>query len=43
MLFDLSKLKVTEKVTKEIVTIPIHPSLKNSEVNYIIKTINQLI
>ena len=37
------KLKVTEKVTKEIVTIPIHPSLKNSEVNYIIKTINQLI
>ena len=37
------KLKVTEKVTKEIVTIPIHPSLKNSEINYIIKTINQLI
>ena len=37
------KLKVTEKVTKEIVTIPIHPSLKNSEVNYIIKTINQLV
>ena len=37
------KLKVTEKVTKEIVTIPIHPSLKNSEVDYIIKTINQLI
>ena len=37
------KLKVTEKVTKEIVTIPIHPSLKNSEIDYIIKTINQLI
>ena len=37
------KLKVTEKVTKEIVTIPIHPSLKNSEINYIIKTINQLV
>ena len=37
------KLKVTEKVTKEIVTIPIHPSLKDSEINYIIKTVNQLI
>ena len=33
----------TEKVTKEIVTIPIHPSLKDSEINYIIKTVNQLI
>ena len=37
------KLKVTEKVTKEIVTIPIHVKLKNSEINYIIKTVNQLI
>ena len=38
-----TKLKVTEKVTKEIVTIPIHVKLKNSEINYIIKTVNQLI
>ena len=38
-----TKLKVTEKVTKEIVTIHIHVKLKNSEINYIIKTVNQLI
>ena len=36
------KLKITEKVSKEIVSIPIHPNLKNSEVDYIIRCINKI-
>ncbi len=38
-----TRLNVTERITKEIVTIPIHPSLTNKEVNFIIKNINDLI
>jgi len=36
------KLPITEKVTKEIVSIPIHPSLDESDVDKVIKTVNQL-
>ena len=37
------KLPITEKIGKEIVTIPIHPNLTYSEINFIIKTINKFI
>ena len=36
-----SSLPITEKIGKQIVTIPIHPNLKSSEINKIIFTINQ--
>ena len=35
------KLPLTEKITKEIVTIPIHPNLTQSQINYIVKIINK--
>lgn len=38
-----NKLPVTEKIGKEIVTIPIHPNLKSSDVNKIISKINRFI
>ena len=34
------KLPITEKIGKEIVTLPTHPNLKESDINFIIKTIN---
>ena len=34
------KLPITEKIGKEIVTIPIHPNLTGSQIDYIVKTIN---
>ena len=34
-------LPVTEKVGKQIVTIPIHPNLKNNEINRIINLVNK--
>lgn len=37
-----TKLPVTEKIGNEIVTIPIHPNLNNSDVDLIIKSINRL-
>ena len=37
------KLDITEKISKQIVTIPIYPTLSNNEVNFIIKNINNLI
>ena len=37
------QLPVTEKIGKEIVTIPIHPNLKASEINKIISTINRFL
>jgi dTDP-4-amino-4,6-dideoxygalactose transaminase len=37
------KLPITEKIGKEIVTIPIHPNLTSSEINKIISTINHFI
>ena len=37
------KTPITEKISKEIVTIPIHPNLKKSEINRIVKTINSII
>ena len=37
----LVKLPITEKISKEIVTIPIHPNLTNSQIDYIVKTINR--
>ena len=36
-------LPITEKICKEIVSIPIHPNLIEKNVNYIIKTINEII
>ncbi len=35
-----NKLPITEKIGKEIITIPIHPNLTSSEINKIILTIN---
>ena len=35
------KLPITEKIGKEIVTIPIHPNLTNSQIDYIVKTVNR--
>lgn len=36
------KLLTTNKISKKIVTIPIHPGLSNKQVDYIIKTVNLL-
>ena len=36
------KLPITDKVGKQIVTIPIHPQLTNKEISHIIKTVNEL-
>jgi perosamine synthetase len=35
------KLPITEKIGKEIVSIPIHPNLSNSEIEKIIKSVNK--
>ena len=35
------KLPITEKIAKDIVTVPIHPNLTDSQIDYIIKTINR--
>jgi len=35
------KLPITEKIAKEIVTVPIHPNLTQSQIDYIVKTINK--
>ena len=35
------KLKNTDTLSKQIVTLPIYPSLKNSEINFIIKIIKK--
>ena len=35
------KLPLTEKIAKEIVTIPIHPNLTESQIDYIVKTANR--
>ncbi len=35
-------LPITEKIGNEIVTIPIHPNLNESEIDFIIKSINQI-
>jgi dTDP-4-amino-4,6-dideoxygalactose transaminase len=37
------KLPLTESISKEIVSIPIHPNITNEQVSYIIEHINQLI
>ena len=36
------KLPITEKVGKEIVTIPNHPNLSENDVTRIIKSVNKL-
>ena len=36
-----NKILNTEKAGKEIVTIPIHPNLTKSQIDYIVKTINK--
>jgi perosamine synthetase len=38
-----SKLNITEKISKQIVTIPIHPRLTNDDVKFIIKSVNELL
>jgi dTDP-4-amino-4,6-dideoxygalactose transaminase len=35
-------LKITEKISKEIVSIPIHPNLKENEIDFIINCINKI-
>ena len=35
------KLPLTEKISNEIVTIPIHPNLTGSQIDYIVKTVNR--
>ena len=35
------KLPLTEKIANEIVTIPIHPNLTGSQIDYIVKTVNR--
>ena len=35
------KLPITEKIAKEIVTVPIHPNLTQSQIDYIVKIINK--
>ena len=35
------KLPLTEKIAKEIVTIPIHPNLTGSQIDNIVKTVNR--
>ena len=35
------KLPLTEKIAKKIVTIPIHPNLTGSQIDYIVKTVNR--
>ena len=37
------KLVMTEKISKQIVTIPIHPMLTNRDVSFIIKSVNELL
>ena len=37
------KLPLTEKIAKEIVTIPIHPNLTESQIDYIVKTANRFL
>jgi dTDP-4-amino-4,6-dideoxygalactose transaminase len=34
------KLKVTEEISKKIVSLPTHPNLKKNDINFIIKSIN---
>jgi len=36
-----SKLPITEKISKQIVSIPIHPNLSNAQIDKIITTINK--
>jgi len=36
-----TNLPITEKIGREIVSIPIHPNLSNSDVDYIIKKVNE--
>jgi len=38
---DSTSLPITERVGKQIVTIPIHPNLKNSEIEKIINSVNK--
>ena len=37
----LAKKAETEKIAKQIVTIPIHPNLTQSQIDYIVKTANR--
>ena len=36
-----NSLPITEKVGKQIVTIPIHPNLKENEIKKVIKCVNE--
>ena len=38
---NLARLPITEKIGKQIVSLPIHPNLTESQIDYIIKTINE--
>ena len=36
-----SKLLTTEKIGKEIVSIPVHPNLSDDNIEFIVKSINK--
>tara|TARA_Y100000310_G_scaffold167546_2_gene167397 strand:+ start:34918 stop:36156 length:1239 start_codon:yes stop_codon:yes gene_type:complete len=42
-LINSPKLKITEKIVKEIISLPIYPSLKNDDVKMIARKINNLV
>ena len=37
------KLPVTEKVYKEIISLPIHPDINNDDIKYVISTLKKLL
>ena len=40
---DKIKLPVTEKVYKEIISLPIHPDVTNDDIEYVISTLEKLL
>jgi len=38
---NLARLPITEEIGKQIVSLPIHPNLTESQIDYIIKTVNE--
>lgn len=38
-----TKLPITEKIAKEIVSLPMHANLKNSEIDHVISSVNRIV
>ena len=38
-----NKLDITEKFSNQIITLPTHPNLNNSDMDYIIENINRIL